>query len=161
MGSFGKWFENFSESYKFQIHLARLYSTELDGEEFEVTNVQNVSSKKGANTNSIVNKKETAQERSINLYRNILSIDRTNIEALSSLAQNYFYNGHPEVALKMYQQLLSQAIYTLEIMENKVQIFNNIGLCLFQIEKNGLAMPTLKEALKYCIDEEDQANIWY
>jgi len=125
----------YPENINIYTSLARIYNTELDDSE-----------------NS---------EKSINYYVKILQIDRTNVEALSSLAQNYFYNGHAEVALKMYQQLLSQSSYNSEISENKVQIFNNIGLCCYYIEKIGLGLNALKEALKYAEDEEEQATIWY
>lgn len=36
-----------------------------------------------------------------------------------------------------------------------------MGMCCFYIEKIGLALSLLKEALKYAEDEEDQITIWY
>merc|ERR1719500_687070 len=34
--------------------------------------------------------------KSVEFYRQVLNFDRTNVEALASLAQEYFYHDHPE-----------------------------------------------------------------
>merc|ERR1712071_581138 len=99
--------------------------------------------------------------KSVEFYRKVLNIDRVNVEALASLAQEYFYHDHPKIALKMYQQLLSQGNFSEVIVENQVQIFNNIGLCCYYIQKPGLGITALRQALQLCQDEEEMTDIWY
>jgi len=97
----------------------------------------------------------------VEFYRKVLNLDRTNVEALASLAQEYFYHDHPEIALKMYQQLLSQQSYNEVTKDNQVQIFNNIGLCCYYIQKPGLAIAALRQALNLSNEEDETADIWY
>ena len=99
--------------------------------------------------------------KSVEFYRKVLNLDRTNVEALASLAQEYFYHDHPEIALKMYQQLLSQQSFNEVTKDNQVQIFNNIGLCCYYIQKPGLAIAALRQALTLSNEEDETADIWY
>ena len=99
--------------------------------------------------------------KSVEFYRKVLNHDRTNVEALASLAQEYFYHDHPEISLKMYQQLLSQQSFNEVSKDNQVQIFNNIGLCCYYIQKPGLAIAALRQALTLSNEEDETADIWY
>lgn len=93
-------------------------------------------------------------DESIKFYKEVLNSDGTNIEAVASIATNYFYNDQPEVALKFYRRLMQMGIYNSEI-------FNNIGLCCFYAQQYDMIIACFERALSLANTDQQLADIWY
>ena len=87
-------------------------------------------------------------------YREVLQSDSTHVEAIASIATNYFYNDQPEVALKFYRRLLQMGVYNSEL-------FNNIGLCCFYAQQYDLIFSCFERALSLASNDMQRADIWY
>ncbi|KAJ3105780.1 Cullin-4B [Phlyctochytrium planicorne] len=92
---------------------------------------------------------------SITIYKKILSIDSSNVEALASLAANYFYDDQPEIALRYYRRLLQMG------KEKCAEIWNNLGLCSFYSQQYDLAIPCFERALACSTNDQMLADVWY
>ena len=84
----------------------------------------------------------------------MLQSDNTNVEAIASIATNYFYNDQPEVALKFYRRLLQMGIYNCEL-------FNNIGLCCFYAQQYDLIFTCFDRALSLASNDMQLSEVWY
>lgn len=87
-------------------------------------------------------------------YKEVLHSDSTHVEAIASIATNYFYNDQPEVALKFYRRLLQMGVYNSEI-------FNNIGLCCFYAQQHDMILSCFERALNLATNDMQFADIWY
>ncbi|XP_014255571.1 tetratricopeptide repeat protein 8 [Cimex lectularius] len=90
---------------------------------------------------------------SVKYYREILTEDSTNIEAIACIAVNYFYCDQPEVALCFYRRLLQMGLYNAEL-------FNNIGLCCYYAQHYDMVVNCFERALSLAV-EEAAADVWY
>lgn len=93
-------------------------------------------------------------EESIKYYREVITSDGTNIEAVASIATYYFYSDQPEVALKFYRRLMQMGVYNSEI-------FNNIGLCCFYAQQYDMIISCFERALSLANNDAQFADIWY
>jgi tetratricopeptide repeat protein 8 len=57
-------------------------------------------------------------------YEKVLDLDASNVEALACLASNNFYDGKPEIAMRLYRRLIQMGV-------NNAELWNNLGLCCF------------------------------
>ncbi|KAJ3218003.1 Tetratricopeptide repeat protein 8 [Dinochytrium kinnereticum] len=94
-------------------------------------------------------------QMSIKMYKKILHIDSSHVEALASLAANYFYDDQPEVALRYYRRLLQMG------KESSAEIWNNMGLCTFYSQQYDLAIPCFERALSFASDDAMLSDVWY
>jgi tetratricopeptide repeat protein 8 len=94
-----------------------------------------------------------ASDKSVELYKEILALDASNVEAVACLASNYFYTDHPEVALRYYRRLLQMDV-------NNAELWCNIGLCCFYAAQYDLTLSCLERALAMASDDTS-ADVWY
>jgi tetratricopeptide repeat protein 8 len=45
-------------------------------------------------------------ENSVAMYKKVLSLDASNIEALASLGAHFFYSDQPELSIRYYRRLI-------------------------------------------------------
>ncbi len=86
-------------------------------------------------------------------FKETLKQDNMNVEAIASIASNYFYTDHPELALKFYRRLLQMGIHGAEL-------YNNLGTCCFYAQQYDMALTCFERALAESTDET-AADIWY
>ncbi len=91
--------------------------------------------------------------RSLATYKHVLTLDQSNIEAVSCLAAHYFYSDQPELALRFYRRLLQMNV-------NNTQVWNNVGLCCFYASQFDMALGCFDRALMLAEDDE-ASDIWY
>lgn len=92
-------------------------------------------------------------DRSVAVYKDVLQLDASNIEAVACLAANYFYSDHPEVALRYYRRLLQMDVHTAEL-------WCNLGLCCFYASQYDLTLSCFDRALALASDD-CMADIWF
>ena len=92
-------------------------------------------------------------EVAMKMYRRVLSLDASNVEALASLGARYFYSDQPELSIRYYRRLLQMGIQTSEL-------WNNLGLGCFCSAQYDLALNCLDHALSLA-DDDNMADIWY
>ena len=92
-------------------------------------------------------------EMSSNLYKQVLRMDPSCVEAMASLGAQYFYNRQPEVALRYYRRLLQMGVQNAEL-------WNNMGLCCFYALQYDIALPCFEQALNLC-EDENASDIWF
>ena len=63
-------------------------------------------------------------DEGVELYKQALRWDASNVEAVACLASHHFYGDQPEMALRHYRRLLQMGVNTCEL-------WNNVGLCCF------------------------------
>ncbi|XP_014291097.1 tetratricopeptide repeat protein 8 isoform X1 [Halyomorpha halys] len=90
---------------------------------------------------------------SVKYYREVLTEEAMNVEAIACIAVNYFYSDQPEVALCFYRRLLQMGLYNAEL-------FNNIGLCCYYAQHYDMVVNCFERALSLAIDET-AADVWY
>ncbi|XP_076816931.1 tetratricopeptide repeat protein 8-like [Clavelina lepadiformis] len=86
-------------------------------------------------------------------YKEVLISDGVNIEAIASIAANYFYTDQPEVAIRLYRRLIQMGLYN-------VELFNNIGLCCFYAQHYDMTLKCFERAVAIATDEQ-LADVWY
>jgi len=93
------------------------------------------------------------------LYKKVLSLDPSNVEATACLGAHYFYGGQPEIALRFYRRLLS---FTQSSSSNhaSAELWNNVGLCCFYSSQYDMALPCFHNALASAADST-MSDIWY
>eukprot|EP00762_Andalucia_godoyi_P002004 ANDGO_02624.mRNA.1 Tetratricopeptide repeat protein 8 len=94
---------------------------------------------------------------SVRLYRRVLDLDPSNVEALACLAAHYFYTDAPEVAIRMYQRLLLMGVCAPEL-------WNNLGLSCFYGSQYDIAISCLERALQVAAEKDDpsaESDTWY
>lgn len=92
-------------------------------------------------------------DKSQDTYRQVLALDPSSVEAIACLASTYFYNDHPEIALRLYRRLLQMNV-------NNTEIWNNIGLCCFYASQYDMALSCFEKALKLGNDN-NTADVWF
>ncbi|KAI3378136.1 hypothetical protein SNEBB_007081 [Seison nebaliae] len=90
----------------------------------------------------------------IETYGLVLNVDMSNIEAMTCIANHYFYNNEPEVALKFYNRLLFMGI-------QKSAVYNNIALCCFYSQQWDLIVSAFEKAIHLAEDDFELSDIWY
>ncbi|XP_022918542.1 tetratricopeptide repeat protein 8 [Onthophagus taurus] len=93
-------------------------------------------------------------QSSIKFYRNIVSEDAMNAEAIASIGVYHFYNNQPEFSLRYYRRILAMGVYTAEL-------FNNLGLCCLYSQNLDLVLACFQRALDMAIDPLIKADVWY
>lgn len=92
-------------------------------------------------------------EKSIALYKNCLSFDNCNFEAIACIGSHHFYSDQPEIALKFYKRLF-------ELGLNSAELWNNLGLCAFFSGQYDICLSCFERGLSIA-DENSSAEIWY
>lgn len=92
-------------------------------------------------------------EKSISLYKSVLEKDVCNFESIACIGAHYFYNDHPEVALKYYKRLIELGI-------NSVEVWNNLGLCAYYSGQIDFCISCFERGL-ISSDDETSSEIWY
>mgnify|MGYP001048108895 CR=1 FL=1 len=90
-------------------------------------------------------------EKAANMYKAVLRVNPSNIEAIASLASFNFYTDHPEVALRFYRRLLQLGIWN-------VEIWNNLGLACYYSGQYDLSLKCFEKALD---SDGSNAEVWY
>nr|CCD17703.1 unnamed protein product [Trypanosoma congolense IL3000] len=94
-------------------------------------------------------------EKSCAMYRSVLQLDSTNVEAIACIASHHFHeNQQPELALRLYRRLLQMGVQTAEL-------WNNLGLCCFYSSQYDIALSCLQRAAAVAENDELLANVWY
>lgn len=94
-----------------------------------------------------------ATDKSVELYRQVLAYDSSNVEAIACLASNYFYTDQPELALRFYRRLLQMGMATAEL-------WSNLGLCCFYASQYDMCLTCYERALSMA-DDTNNSDIWY
>lgn len=92
-------------------------------------------------------------DKSISLYKNILTRDTCNFESLACIGSHYFYSDHPEVALKYYKRLFELGI-------NSAEVWNNMGLSAFYSGQYDFCLSCFERGL-ILADDTVASDIWY
>jgi tetratricopeptide repeat protein 8 len=92
--------------------------------------------------------------KALEAYRQILSVDASNVEAIASLAAHHFYSDQPELALRYYRRLLQTGVVNCEM-------FNNLGLCCYYAAQWDTCLSCFEKALQLCREDEALSDIWY
>jgi len=87
------------------------------------------------------------------LYKQVLQIEASNVEAVSCLAAHQFYSDQPEIALRYYRRLLQMGVQTAEL-------WNNLGLCCFYSGQYDMCLTCFQRALQLA-GEDTTADTWY
>lgn len=92
-------------------------------------------------------------DRGVAYYEKVLDLDSSNIEAISCLASNYFYDDQPEIALRLFRRLLQMGV-------NNTEIWCNLGLCCFYSSQYDMSLNCFQRALQLA-DDDNMADVWY
>ncbi|ESL09421.1 hypothetical protein TRSC58_02856 [Trypanosoma rangeli SC58] len=93
--------------------------------------------------------------KSCQLYRRVLQLDSSNVEAIACIAAYMFYDKQqPEVALRLYRRLLQMGVQTTEL-------WNNLGLCCFYSSQYDIALSCLQRAIATATEDGTLADVWY
>ncbi|CAG0881082.1 unnamed protein product [Cyprideis torosa] len=91
--------------------------------------------------------------RAVKVYREVLSSDATDFEAIASIGLHHFYSDQPEVALRYYRRILQMGVQNAEL-------YNNIGLCCFFAQQYDMTLKCFDRAL--CLAEDSvRGDVWY
>jgi tetratricopeptide repeat protein 8 len=91
--------------------------------------------------------------RAIEIYKTVLELDASHIEATACVAANYFYSDQPELAIRLYRRLLQQGV-------NNTELWNNVGLCCFYAAQYDMSLGCFEKALALASDDS-MADVWY
>ncbi|QDZ23627.1 TPR repeat domain-containing protein [Chloropicon primus] len=92
-------------------------------------------------------------EEALTLYKQVVQLEPSNVEALACLANDHFYNDQPEIALRYYRRLLQMGV-------NNAEIWNNVALCCFYSSQYDMTIHCFEKALALAVDE-GMADVWY
>ncbi len=92
-------------------------------------------------------------EKASELYRQVLQLDCSNVEAAACLAASHFYEDQPEMALRMYRRLLQMGV-------NTTELWTNLGMCCFYAAQYDMCLSCLERALLLA-DDRNMADVWY
>eukprot|EP01138_Halocafeteria_seosinensis_P000719 gb/GECG01000736.1/.p1 GENE.gb/GECG01000736.1/~~gb/GECG01000736.1/.p1 ORF type:complete len:522 (+),score=58.36 gb/GECG01000736.1/:1-1566(+) len=90
---------------------------------------------------------------SSDIYKKVIKLDASNVEAIASLAANHFYTDQPEVALKYYRRLLQMGV-------NSAEVWQNLGLCCFYAAQYDMTLPCFEKALSLAEDDV-MPDVWF
>ncbi|CAL8078674.1 unnamed protein product [Calicophoron daubneyi] len=91
--------------------------------------------------------------KSIDVYKDVIRVDNTNIEALSSFGTHYFYEDQPELALKFFRRILQLGFQSAEL-------FNNLGLCSYYAQQYDVCLSYFQKAIEMC-NLENAADVYF
>ncbi|KAF6778518.1 hypothetical protein AHF37_01894 [Paragonimus kellicotti] len=91
--------------------------------------------------------------RALTLYKEVVNVDNTNIEALASIGTYFFYEDQPEVSLKFYRRILQLGVQSAEL-------YNNLGLCAFYAQQYDSCFGYFNRALEMC-SQENVADLYF
>ncbi|OXA61828.1 tetratricopeptide repeat protein 8 [Folsomia candida] len=94
-----------------------------------------------------------AMGASVKLYKDVLTQDASNIEAIACIGMHHFYTDQPEVALRFYRRLLQMGLYTAEL-------FVNLGLCCFYSQQYDMTLNCFQRAL-HIAGNDTLPDVWY
>lgn len=92
-------------------------------------------------------------DKSVDIYRKVLELDASHIEAMACVAAHHFYADQPELAIRLYRRLLQQGV-------NNTELWNNVGLCCFYASQFDMALGCFEKALALATDDT-MADVWY
>ena len=92
-------------------------------------------------------------EAGMALYKQVLQMEASSVEAVSCLAAHQFYSDQPEIALRYYRRLLQMGVQTAEL-------WNNLGLCCFYSGQYDMCLTCLERAIQLS-DDSTSADVWY
>lgn len=87
------------------------------------------------------------------LYKKVLVLDASNVEAIACLGAHFFYSDQPEMSIRYYRRILQMGV-------NNTEVWNNIGLCCFYSSQYDMALGCFDRALSLA-DDDAMADIWY
>ncbi|KAF5405464.1 tetratricopeptide repeat protein 8 [Paragonimus heterotremus] len=91
--------------------------------------------------------------KALMLYKEVVNLDNTNIEALASIGTYFFYEDQPEVSLKFYRRILQLGVQSAEL-------YNNLGLCAFYAQQYDSCFGYFNRALEMC-SQENAADVYF
>ncbi|KAF8565752.1 hypothetical protein P879_09134 [Paragonimus westermani] len=91
--------------------------------------------------------------RALVLYKKVVNLDNTNIEALASIGSYFFYEDQPEVSMKFYRRILQLGVQS-------VELYNNLGLCAFYAQQYDSCFAYFNRALEMC-NQENAADVYF
>ena len=89
----------------------------------------------------------------VELYKQVLRWDASNVEAVACLASHHFYTDQPEIALRYYRRLLQMGV-------NNTELWNNMGLCCFYASQYDMTLSCFERALSLA-DDDNMSEVWY
>lgn len=90
----------------------------------------------------------------VQVYKDVLFHDSSNVEAIACLGSYHFYSDQPEVALRYYRRLLQMGV-------TSCQLWNNLGLCTFYASHYDLTLSCFERALATAEEDGESADVWY
>jgi tetratricopeptide repeat protein 8 len=94
-----------------------------------------------------------ALDEGVELYKQTLRWDASNVEAVACLAASHFYGDQPELALRYYRRLLQMGVHS-------TALWNNIGLCCFYAGQYDVTLHCFERALQLA-DDDSAADVWF
>ena len=91
--------------------------------------------------------------KAIDIYKAVLELDASHIEATACVAAHHFYSDQPELAIRPYRRLLQQGV-------NNTELWNNVGLCCFYAAQYDMSLGCFERALALANDDS-MADVWY
>jgi tetratricopeptide repeat protein 8 len=92
-------------------------------------------------------------QEGVELYKETLRWDASNVEAVACLASHHFYTDQPEIALRFYRRLLSMGV-------DSTELWCNVGLCCFYASQYDMCLSCFERALALA-DDDNMADVWY
>ncbi|PRP75274.1 TRP protein for ciliary function [Planoprotostelium fungivorum] len=92
-------------------------------------------------------------DKAMDNYKAALTLDSYNVEAIASLASEYFYSEQPEMALRYYRRLLQMGV-------SSAELWNNLGLCCFHAQQYDMTLACFERAL-HLAQGDAAADVWY
>ena len=93
-------------------------------------------------------------QKSRDLWKKVLQIDQSSIEAISSLATSTFYDDLPETSLKFYTYLKNLGLINSSIL-------NNIAISGLSSGNYNIIGPSICAALTLAETDVEKSDIWY
>ena len=93
------------------------------------------------------------QQKSMDTYHQVLSMDASHVESIAQMATTHFYSDQPEVALRYYRRLVQMGV-------NNCEIWNNLGLCCFYASQYDMCLSCFDRALAQATDA-NAGDVWY
>mmetsp|Transcript_7923 Transcript_7923/g.19260 ORF Transcript_7923/g.19260 Transcript_7923/m.19260 type:complete len:535 (-) Transcript_7923:206-1810(-) len=94
-----------------------------------------------------------AADKAVTVYKQVLSLDASNVESVACLASFQFYSDQPEVALRYYRRLLQMGCDT-------PALWSNLGLCCFGAGQYDMCLTCFDKALQGA-GQDTLGDIWY
>eukprot|EP00877_Chromochloris_zofingiensis_P014770 jgi/Chrzof1/9547/Cz04g07120.t1 len=92
-------------------------------------------------------------DKGLEVYKQVLALDASSVEAIACLASHSFYTDQPEIALRYYRRLLQMGV-------SNAEIWNNLGLCCFYASQYDMCLSCFERALSMA-DDSSLPDVWY